>query len=266
MSVSRRETGVVSPSSPAGAEARATGIQVVSRVAQVLRAIREMTGGASQAELADRLELPKTTVHRILTALEEEELIVAGGGARPRYRIGPEVMRLAAAAERDVVDQVHPLLVELSAETGETIDLSILQRGQVMFIDQVEGSHRLRAVSAVGETFPAHACAPGKALLAALPPSRLEVQLPARLDVLTPHTASTRAALRDELASVRESGLAFDREEHSEGISAVGVAIFVDGVQMAVSIPVPTQRFEGREEEFGAALLRFRRRVAGEGV
>lgn len=248
-----------SPSSP-GPDAKAGSIQVIVRAAQVLRAIREIPGGASQAELSEKLDLPKTTVHRILTALEEEELIVDGGGARPRYRIGPEVMRLAAAAERDLVGHLHPQLVELSAETGETIDLSVLQRGQVMFIDQVEGSHRLRAVSAVGETFPAHACAPGKALLAALPLSRMEGQLPPRLEVFTAKTISTHSAFREELDRVRSRGLAFDHEEHNEGISAVGVAIEMDGVPMAVSIPVPTQRFQGQEEQFGRALLAFRDR------
>lgn len=243
-----------SSSGTSGTSGTSGSIQVVTRVAQVLRAIRELAGGATQAELSERLELPKTTIHRILTALEEEDLIVAGGGARPRYRIGPEVMRLAAAAERDLVGQVHPYLVELSATTGETIDCSVLQGSQVVFVDQVEGSHRLRAASAVGETFPAHACAPGKALLASLPASRLEAHLASRLQVLTPHTISTHAALRTELERVRGTGLAYDREEHNEGISAVGVALELDGVPMAISIPVPTQRFEQGEPAYSEAL------------
>jgi DNA-binding IclR family transcriptional regulator len=157
---------------------------------------------------------------------------------------------------REVLGQAHPFLGELSRELGETVDLSILDGDRVTFLDQVVAPQRLRAVSAVGESFPLHCCAPGKAVLAVLPPPRLAAAMPARLTAMTSHTITSRAALRLELGQVRVDGVAYDREEHTDGVCAVGAVIDpADHDPLAVSIPMPVQRFHGREAELAAALL-----------
>ncbi|MEU6198327.1 IclR family transcriptional regulator [Streptomyces sp. NPDC047061] len=237
---------------------QAGGIQVIARAGQMLRAIRESPGGLTQSELAERLGLPRSTIHRILSALEDEGLVGSGPGPRGRYRLGPEILRLAEAGTRDVVRLVHPFLADLSARLRETVDLSVLDGGEIRFIDQVDAPHRLRAASAVGESFPLHSCAPGKAILAALPPSRLRELLPARLPALTSRTITRLPELLDQLTQVRESAVAYDYEEQSDGICAVGVAVKVAGQMMAVSVPMPAQRFHGREEECVEALLSLR--------
>jgi DNA-binding IclR family transcriptional regulator len=136
------------------------------------------------------------------------------------------------------------------------VDLSILDSDRVTFLDQVVAPQRLRAVSAVGESFPLHACAPGKAMLAALSPTALATVLPARLTRLTANTIAAHSVLRAELNSIRDSGVGYDREEHTEGICAVGALIDpTDPAPMAVSAPMPAQRFHGREAELAAALL-----------
>jgi DNA-binding IclR family transcriptional regulator len=126
----------------------------------------------------------------------------------------------------------------------------------VTFLDQVVAPQRLQAVSAVGESFPLHSCAPGKAILAILPGPRLAAALPARLIALTPHTITTAGALRRELGRIREDGVAYDREEHTEGICAVGAVIdAADERPMAISVPLPAQRYHGREADLTAAVL-----------
>ncbi|MFB9686786.1 IclR family transcriptional regulator [Amycolatopsis plumensis] len=250
--------------SPREQDSRVAGIQVIARAAQMLRTVRQAPGGLTQAELAEKLGLPRSTIHRILSALEEEELVAGSGGPRGRYRIGPEITRLASAAYRDIVGLVHPLLVELSGRLSETVDLSMLDGSQITFIDQVDAPHRLRAVSAVGESFPLHSCAPGKALLATLPPGRVRELLPARLPASTAHTLTSLDELRAQLDQIRTTGIAFDYEEQNDGICAAGIAIELGGLAMAVSVPMPTQRFHGREEDCAEALLRFRDRIAGE--
>ena len=246
---------------PREPSSRSSGIQVIARAAEMLRAVKSAPGGLTQAELADKLGLPRTTIHRILNALEDEELLAPSGGTRVRYRLGPEIARLASAANRDLVGLLHPMLVELSAELSETVDLSMLDGGQITFIDQVDAPHRLRAASAVGESFPLHTCAPGKALLAMLSPSRLAEALPARLPASTARTLTSLKELRAELDAIRETGIAFDYEEQNDGICAAGIAIHAGGLPLAVSVPMPAQRFEGREDECTNALLAFRDRV-----
>jgi DNA-binding IclR family transcriptional regulator len=114
-----------------------------------------------------------------------------------------------------------------------------------VFTDQVQGLHRLRAVSAVGETFPLHCSANGKALLSVIEEQRAEKLIRSPLARLTANTIVERAQLLKEIESVRRLGVAYDLEEHTEGICAVGAA-FLDpiGRAVAISIPVPTTRFK----------------------
>lgn len=241
--------------------ARGNGIQVIDRAVQVLRALKITPGGMTQAELADQLALPRTTVYRILSALEGAELVAAGQGPRGRYRLGPEVIRLAASASRDLVGLIHPMLTELSAELTETVDLSMLDGDVVTFIDQVDAPHRLRAASAVGESFPLHTCAPGKAILATLARGRLAQILPSKLQASTAKTITSRTELLHQLDEVRRTGIAFDYEEQNEGICAAGIAVAAGGLALAVSVPMPAQRFIGREAECADALQRVRDRI-----
>jgi DNA-binding IclR family transcriptional regulator len=233
---------------------RSAGIQVIARAAEMLRALQSVPGGLSQAELSERLSLPRSTVHRILGALEEEGL-VASSQSRGSYRLGPEIARMADTIRRELLAQLHPFLQKLSRELNETVDLSMLDGDRITFLDQVVAPQRLRAVSAVGESFPLHACAPGKAMLAAMPPAVLAATLSGRLVALTPNTIATPAALEEELSKVRAEGVGFDWEEHTEGICAVGALIDPsDPASMAVSVPMPAQRFRGHEQEFADAL------------
>jgi DNA-binding IclR family transcriptional regulator len=190
-----------------------------------------------------------------LSTLEQEGL-VASGQPRGRYRLGPEITTMAEAARRAMVGQIRPLLEKLYRELDETVDLSILEHNHATFVDQVVAKHRLRAVSAVGESFPLHCTANGKAFLAALNPAALNAALAAPLPAYTRHTITSADLLRKELAVVREEGVAYDREEHTEGICAVGALVHgVPGQLVAVSVPMPVQRFYGREPDLAVALL-----------
>jgi DNA-binding IclR family transcriptional regulator len=216
----------------------------------------------------ERIGLARSTVHRLLNALEDEGL-VESSGPRGQYTIGPIVRRLADTAWRGLLAQVHPLLEELSRGVFETVDLSVLDRNRATFIDQIVVPHRLQAVSAVGESFPLHCTANGKAFLAALPEPDLDHMLTnvlaKDLAAHTRYTITEPAAIREELRRVREEGVAYDREEHTEGVCAVGTTVQGPlGVPFAVSIPIPVQRFQGRERVLRDALLAWVARHAEE--
>lgn len=237
-------------------------IQVLARSTAILRLLHGHPGGLSQGDIGEQLSLARSTVSRLLAALEAEGLVVTQG-SRGRYRLGPELIRLASSARKNTWLDLHPLLVELSYAINETVDLSILEGDRVTFVDQVVADHRLRAVSAVGTSFPLHACANGKAILATLPEPDVRRILARKLEALTPHTLTSPSAVAVELDKIRSGhGVAFDREEQSVGVCAVGVVIgVIDHDFIAVSIPVPTQRFYGREAELESAAVGFVSRV-----
>jgi DNA-binding IclR family transcriptional regulator len=129
----------------------------------------------------------------------------------------------------------------------------------------VVAPHRLRAVSAVGESFLLHCTANGKAFLASMSPQNLARATSGDLPRLTARTITDPALLHQELQRVRAEGIAYDREEQTEGICAVGTTIRgLVGIPVAASIPLPAQRFYGREAFLGDALLRWVERVEHE--
>ena len=235
---------------------KTTGVQVIARATDVLRALEAEPGGLSLAKIARRVELPRSTVHRIVTALEAESLVIPASPSGG-YRLGPELARFAASAGGELRESVRPFIERLRYEVDETVDLAVLNRNRVFFVDQVAAPHRLQALSAVGVSLPAHCTAIGKALLAGLTNEQVERLLPERLPAETSNTITDRAELLVDLERVRATMIAYDREELTIGISAVGAAIRDAGsVVAALSIPVPTARFAGQEERLAEMLLR----------
>lgn len=238
-----------------------SGIQVISRAASILRALEHQANGLSLSEIALRVGLPRSTVQRIVNSLAEEQFLIAAS-PRSRVKLGPALIRLANATTIEISPLVRPLLEALSQKLKETVDLSFVQAHDAVFVDQVQGSHRLRAVSAIGERFPLHCTACGKALLAAASESQVQQLIGTQLERFTENTITDFDALADEIRRAREDRFALDVEEHTEGISAIGTW-FEDayGRAFAVSIPAPTVRFARSSERFKEAILECREQI-----
>ena len=242
-------------------EARGSGIQVIARAAEMFRLLQAHPGGLNQAEIGERLGMARSTVSRILNALDDEGL-VASRAARGRIGSGPEIARMATTVRRSVVTDAHPFMEELSRELEETVDLSILDGDRATFVDQVVSPHRLRAISAVGESFPLHCCANGKALLANSASRRAgsggaEPACPAHREH---HHDAGRVAQGARPGSHRRRRLrprGADRRHLRGRRGAQGVS----DEMVAVSVPVPAQRFYRREAELAQALLAWVEKV-----
>src|SRR6187399_1229866 len=188
-------------------------VQVIARAATILRALEEQPSGLSLGQIAQRVDLARSTVQRIVAALAAEKLLIAASPTG-RVRLGPAILRLAASARTDFVALARPFLVRLSNELNETVDLATIKKDHLIFVDQVIGSHRLRAVSAVGESFPLYCTANGKAYLAQLGDEAIGPLIGFAFEARTPATLTTIDALLENLRAVRKAGVAFDREEH----------------------------------------------------
>ena len=145
------------------------GMQVITRAAAILGALAEPDGGRSLAQLAAQTGLPKTTVHRICTALEQVGYVRTDAGSG-RRELGPSLLRLAFSGRRDLAEMLQPSLQRLSLELNETVDLAVLDGGEVLFVAQHPAPERaLMAIARVGAHFPAYSLASGKVLLAQPP-------------------------------------------------------------------------------------------------
>jgi DNA-binding IclR family transcriptional regulator len=229
-------------------------INVVSKAAQVLKTCQLAKEGLSLGDIAERTKLPRSTVQRIVQSLIAEGFLTSDGTARS-ITLGPELLSMGALIAAEVIEQARPLLKQLSQATGETVDLARFNRDRMVFVSQVAGSHRLRAVSAVGDVFPLHCTANGKAVLALLPDAELHDQLRRSLARYTPNTKTSAQELLSEIQSVRKTGIAIDREEHTLGICAVGAALRDGSNQLySISVPVPSVRFRSNHETCAKAL------------
>lgn len=239
-------------------------VQVIARAATILRALEDENTGLSLGQIAQRVNLARSTVQRIVSALETEKLVIA---ATPngRVRLGPAILRLASSVRSDFLAMARPFLERLSQELEETVDLATVKKDQLIFIDQVIGSQRLRTVSAVGESFPLYCTANGKAYLSQLSDTAVEALIGRVYPSRTPQTRTRIETLTADLRAARQCGIAFDREEHTAGICAAGVA-FHDplGNAVALSVPVPSQRFVEREKHITDRLLATKRAMEHE--
>jgi DNA-binding IclR family transcriptional regulator len=233
-----------------------SGIQVIARAAAVLRSLEQEPDGLSLGEIAKRVSLPRSTVQRIVAALGAEQLLMSAS-SHARVKLGPALVLLGAAADIGTEKLVRPLMQELSRRADETVDLSILRADSAVFVEQIQGTQRLVALSGIGKEFPLHCTANGKALLALLGPERRASLLGGRLKRYTAATKTDRATLEADLREVERTGLAYDIEEHSDGICAVGAA-FRDplGREFSLSIPVPTARFASKRQQLSKLLTK----------
>lgn len=228
------------------------GIQVIARAAAVLRALKDAPSGLSLGQIAERVSLPRSTIQRIVGALQDERLVIAsaqGGG----LRLGPELKALAAAANTNIIETCRLQLSDIARITGETADLSVLRGDTMIFLDQVPGTHRLRTVSAVNEVFPLTTTANGRACLAALAADKAAKLV--REEYVRRDLPGDPDAFLGTLADVRATGLAYDLDEHAKGISAIGFA-FRDwsGDLHAISVPIPSTRFADQRDVVEATL------------
>lgn len=236
-------------------------VQVIERAGAILRALEGHPEGRSVNEIAGAIDLPRSSVHRILKSLENEHLVSSVSDERG-FRLGPALMRLASSASSWLAEHAHAMIVELAQDLGETVDLAVRSGDRAYFIDQVAGANRLQAISAVGLHFPLHCTANGKALLSQLADDEVVELVGSALEPLTASTVTDVDALIAELAETRATGLAFDREEHHDGICAVGTTIAnPHGLPAALSVPVPATRFVERADDLAAGVLATRERI-----
>jgi DNA-binding IclR family transcriptional regulator len=232
-------------------------IQVISRAAAILRTLGDNTDGLSLGQIAKSVNLPRSTVQRIVSALALEGLVSTERGSGG-IRLGAEIPALARAYMSDATERLRQAMRAISDQTGETVDLSILQGNKMVFRDQIVGTHRLRAVSSIGDSFPLTMTANGKSALACLDQSSAIRLILSEFDEMGQSELPV-AGLLNELETVRQGGLATDEDEHTEGICALGFPIKEqNGDILALSVPVPSSRYARNKEELRSALLDWR--------
>lgn len=207
------------------------------------------------AELVRRTGLHKATVHRLAGELVTNRLLdrVPGG-----YRLSGGLFELGmrASNERSLLEVAMPFLQDLYERTHETVHLGVREGHDVVYVTKIGGHRQAAAPSRAGGRMPMHCTAIGKVLLAYADATTRADVLTGPLERRTRHTIIAPGLLRQQLRTVAESGVAYEREESALGITCVAAAVPApDGAGepvAAVSVTGPTTRF--RPESHAAAV------------
>lgn len=223
------------------------GAQSFSRSMAVLQLVADNSEAPTVGDLTRRSDLTRSTLYRILAALEAEGLIRQG--LDKRYRLGSRLIGLAhrALAQQDIRSSARDALSALRDETGETVHLAVRMRDEMVYIEKMESAELVRMASTVGTRVPFHTSSVGKAFLAALPEPEAEALID-RLDLsaVTDRTVTDARRLRERVGAARRLGYSSDEEENETGIVCFGAAIRDStGLPVAsVSVSVPTFRLK----------------------
>jgi DNA-binding IclR family transcriptional regulator len=228
---------------------RRESVQSLERAFDLLEVLAS-GGELGVTELAHRTGLVPSTAHRLLHTLAKRGY-VSQSSETGRYLLGYKVVEVASGLEHRlgrlrVVARPH--LEAIQRETGETVNLVVLDADRVVYVDQVEGSRQVRMFTTVGTSVPAHTTGSGKAILANGPSETVEALYGGReLPQLTAHTLTTLDALEADFALIRRRGYALDEEEHEEGVGCVAVAVFdhTGRPTAAISVSGPSVRILG---------------------
>jgi DNA-binding IclR family transcriptional regulator len=220
-------------------------VQSVGRAISILESLAEGPGELGVTQIGRRLGVHKATASRLVSTLAEHGL-VERNPATDKYRLGFGLVRLATAAagKLDLVQRARPTLELVAEETGETVNLAVLDGEDVVNIDQITPGHLVVNVNWVGKRTPLHCTSNGKVLLAFLPQVERKRILGRRLRRMTERTIVDPRALERELQEVQARGWAHTVEELEVGLNAVAAPIRrSDGaVVAALSVSGPAYR------------------------
>ena len=229
---------------PKSARAR-TRLSSVANAMRLLKAFSDDEFEIGVSDLARRLGLAKSTVHRLASTLITERLLERSA-ADGKYRLGLLLFELGSLVRRkmDVSAEARPFLKALMEKTGETVHLGVLDDHSVLYINRIESRSALRMSFGLGARAPLHCTALGKALLAFQPGPFIEETIAMGLPRRTANTITGPQAFRQELAAVRARGYAVEDEEIEAGLRSIATVVRNDSgnVIAAIGVAGPAHR------------------------
>ncbi len=204
-------------------------------------------GPVGFGEIAEELELPKSSAHALLSTVEARGYLTFDRETR-RYRLGTRIWQLAHSHHEieDLRTLMKPVMDQLVKRTGETVQLAVLDGVSAVYLDVVESPHPMKLTSRAGTRLPAHMSAIGKSLLIGLDETEMRKRLgEVELVELTSHTITDLSELLAELDEARRRGYSTDNEEFAIGLRCVAMPVRdIDGKPVgAMSVSMPTPRY-----------------------
>lgn len=229
------------------ASTKVNSVKSVDHALSVLEKLKENSQGMGVTELSVRLELSKSTVHRLLMSLSAKNY-VRQEPITKKYNLGLKFIEIGEHVNEslDIRKIAAPQLAELSRKTKETVHLVVMENFEAVYIDRVESDSTIRMYSRIGKRLPMHCTGAGKVFLAHLPPKSWELFLEGnQLIEFTGNTLISERVLLTQLKLIKKNGFAIDDEEYEAGVKCIAVPIrdLHGEVIATISVSIPAIRF-----------------------
>lgn len=215
-------------------------VQVLNRALDLIELLATSENGLSIAELSAVTDLPKSTIHRILTTYAERHYIEKDEETCI-YSLGYKFVEIASIYLNKIVlkTEATPIMHEMATIFDAISYLGVLENNEVMYLERVEKVNTLRLYTQIGKREPLHCTALGKILMAALPDEQFEhIAHQLTYTAFTPNTITNYEDYKKEILEVRQKGYAVDRGEHvvTDNCLAVPIYDYTGKVMAAMSI------------------------------
>lgn len=218
----------------------------VGKALDILDTVAKLGRPVRFSELLENSPHPKATLYRFLQTLTNQGML-SYDEERQTYSLGLRLVRLAHSAwqHASLAPLARGFLQDLAHQVRETIHLAQMEQGQVLFVDKHKTTDRFETLAQAGRVAPAHCTGVGKAILAFMSEDRLERAMRRQNFIqFTPSTHTSQDSVMSEFETIRSEGVAYDREEHEEGIISIAAPILTQTGRVigAVSIASSTNR------------------------
>lgn len=240
-------------------------IRAVERALDVLMCFTNQTPELTMTQISDLIGINKSTVHRLLATLEGKRF-VERDAVTGVYKPGIRLLQMAylTMENNDLRRLAAPFLHNLCNQFRENVNLSILDGADVVYVDAIESSQRVKLAAAPGQRLPAFCTASGKAILAFLPEENIKHILERGMPGYTQNTLTSPELFFENIRQVRELGFAISIQEFEDGINAIAAPICNQPIA-SISIAGPAYRLtRERMLEIGPDLLVTAKNIAME--
>lgn len=239
--------------------------RTTSRVLDVIEYVSVRPDGASLAQIARDLNIPKSSLHPLTCTLTERKYLYYRR-SEERFYAGESLFVYGNrhVSNSELLEQIREVMLKVNEQTCETLYFGVLSELDVLYLIKMDTHSQFRVMSNPGNKLPAYSTGYGKALLSQFSPTQIAAFYPdGALTAITEHTLSTVDALNEQLEQIRSSGFAYEVEESTVGIRCIGLPITLDDQIIAgISIAVPLFRYcEKREEIFKRLLVNAKKEM-----
>lgn len=237
-------------------------VQSVDRALTILELLSEHINGLGITEISSKVNLHKSTVHRLLGTLIYKGYVVQDKEVN-KYKISLKLYELGIKriAEADILEASKPYTKALMESLNEVVHLVIRDKNDIIYIDKVEADNTIRMASTIGRRSPLYCTSVGKSMLAFMTNEEVEeVWENSKIEKLTKNTITDFDDFREELAKVKEKGYAEDDEENELGVRCIGAPIFNSSgeIEGAISISGPAIRVtKDKVKEFAEEVKKY---------